>query len=390
MRASIFFIAHFPLTKKVAEDWYIKELLETELNVQYWDISQVFYGGPPTLSADGVFEKCIRYFHTWKNLENALKELENENVLYVVLINFDKKSKMLYQILKKRNAKTAYFTWGAYPIPASKILKKVCYLAFSPSLLLKLICDQLESRLSKVFQNLCEYDVVFASGSVMLNRWRNANLLVPVSAPDFNRSKRVAENNLIVKESQYVVFLDVFAPLHPDHKHTGRDLINSDRYYASLNFFFNKFENKHNIKVIIAAHPKAKYVSNPFGGREIYYGITPELVSKSRGVITHHSSSFAYAIIFFKPIIFIYTKEMLEKCKDTMVDYMEYYAKYLGSSIYNIDSNDWLKDIKFIPIDRHSYSEYLYKYLTTPEVEDVNSSELVINCIRRFLCSNPV
>ena len=95
-------------------------------------------------------------------------------------------------------------------------------------------------------------------------------------------------------------------------------------------------ELEFNLKVIIAAHPKSKYSKDVFGGREIYYDRTPELSINSKFIIAHHSTAISYAVLGYKPIIFIYTDEIKFHYKFSIYKYIENFSCFLESKLINI------------------------------------------------------
>ena len=174
----------------------------------------------------------------------------------------------------------------------------------------------------------------------------------------------------------YAAFLDIYLHYHSDLKIVGLQSIDPHNYFFSLNRFFKIFEQEYEIKVVIAAHPKADYGNNTFEGREIYRGLTPELVKDADFVISHHSTSLGYAVLNCKPIIFVYTDEMKRLYKETAVSWMHDFANYLGVSIYNIDQLTQGNQIAFGGINLERYNRYKYNYITTKESEHTNMQDI--------------
>ena len=58
-------------------------------------------------------------------------------------------------------------------------------------------------------------------------------------------------------------------------------------YYRNLEFFFKKFEEKYNLEIIVAAHPRSDYKTNNLLAKERKFFInqTPELVKNSKIVL---------------------------------------------------------------------------------------------------------
>ena len=115
----------------------------------------------------------------------------------------------------------------------------------------------------------------------------------------------VNDPKIDIIRNKYVVFLDVFLPYHPDTPLMNLPLIEyPDIYFSEMNSFFDLIEDKYNLEVVIAAHPSANYIGNEFNDRKIIENRTRELVRSSEFVLSHHSNSISYAILYNKDIVF--------------------------------------------------------------------------------------
>ena len=79
--------------------------------------------------------------------------------------------------------------------------------------------------------------------------------------------------------------------------------ISLEEYNKLLNNFFDMLEKKTNLEVVIALHPRNK--ENLFLKRKCYQNKTCELVRKSNIVIAHYSTAISFAVLFYKPILFL-------------------------------------------------------------------------------------
>ena len=127
---------------------------------------------------------------------------------------------------------------------------------------------------------------------------------------DYERTRQLRDGT---QETNSAVFLDQFIPYHQDLIVLGlSDRINPARYHAALRRLFDQVERELGLRVVIAAHPRANYPDpSVFGGREIFYGKSPELIRDSSLVITHSSTAASYAAIFQKQALIVATQEML-------------------------------------------------------------------------------
>ena len=138
----------------------------------------------------------------------------------------------------------------------------------------------------------------------------------------------------------------------------------SNIWYPLLVNFFKLIEKTLNIDVEIAGHYKSLHEKNSplFGGRLVKYGETCEMIKSSLFVITINSTAISYAIVYNKPIVLIYSNQLLRE-KDTM-NYINSLSKYLGIKPINLDNlpsniSDYLN------IDVEKYSRYKREILTS-------------------------
>ena len=112
------------------------------------------------------------------------------------------------------------------------------------------------------------------------------------------------------------VLLDGAGPMFgSDDVHIGKKtFFTNDVWYPSLVKFFEKVEELSGVKIDVAGHPKSLHKDNPlyFGGRNVFYGKTTDLIETASFVITRASTALSYAIILNKPILLIYSKTIIE------------------------------------------------------------------------------
>ncbi len=89
--------------------------------------------------------------------------------------------------------------------------------------------------------------------------------------------------------------------------------VDRKKWFKSLNKFFDKFEKKYNLKVIIAAHPKVSHKKNIkfYNQRKVLKNKTKELVFNAKFVFFERSTAINYIIKFNKPAVMIYNKDSI-------------------------------------------------------------------------------
>ena len=134
-----------------------------------------------------------------------------------------------------------------------------------------------------------------------------------VNANAYDEAIKGIKKERIIKKS-YCVWLDTYTPYHPDLANLKIKL-DADNYYKPLRELFHWIETTYELTVIIAAHPKAEYElhEDAYPGFSIIKNSTGLLVRDAEFVLTAVSTSFMYALVYMKPMIFINQNEVIKK-----------------------------------------------------------------------------
>lgn len=143
-------------------------------------------------------------------------------------------------------------------------------------------------------------------------------------------------------EGDYLVFIDQNIPYHPDFNLLKVKYSDPANYYLLLRNFFELLEIT-GFRVVVSLHPRddGRSIKERFGGRQVFQGMTPELVAASNGVITHFSNAINFAVMGGKPIIFVADKEMLDLCFQIKI-----LVEWLEQPLIMIDRSVELQDIE--------------------------------------------
>ena len=376
MNKKVIYVSWMHLSDKVSRDWYIDYLIENGINVEFWNVIPLLRGEfdePATKTAS-----YVRSFQTYSAFEAMLRSNKNSNVLYVILISYNGQTTKIFSLMSKYKCRMWFFAWGAYPISKAQKLNKVMLSALKPWGLVTKVFFKFEAVVYKKLKLVKPFEIIFTAGSVMTNSNQFATKIIPTNSADFDLYRKTELAGIKIVDGHYVVFLDVYLPYHSDLKLISGASVNPEVYYASLNRFFALIEVKYAVKVVIAAHPRADYRTNPFDGREIYLNQTAGLVKYSDFVLTHQSTSLSYAVLNHKPIIFVYTNEMTSRCRYTVMGYLFSYSSYLDAAIYNIDEIAQGGKIDIREVKLKNYNEYKYNYLTTRDTENTTTQEIFL------------
>lgn len=182
------------------------------------------------------------------------------------------------------------------------------------------------------------------------------------------------KNNCGTEDKKTAVLLDSAGPAFAsDTVYTGFKVYRtSEAWYPALVRFFELLETQADIQVEIAGHYKSAHSprSPYFGGRLVSYGRTVEMVKESKCVLTINSTATSFAVIFRKPVIFIYSDQLAKE--DETMEYIHYISSVLGTNPINIDQPP--EDLSpYLVYNAERYEAYEKKILTSDPTRRPNA-----------------
>lgn len=376
----VVYVSYIRLTDKVSRDWYIDFLIEKNVTVEYWDICSLVRN-----KFDERHTKTTDYLRTPITLgevEAMVRLPENRDAYYVMLVSFQGRCAQIFRILSRNNCRLLHFLWGAMPEETIPTFHKVRFLLANPARLPWKLFNRAKILIFKRLGLVKPFDIVFAAGHALLDRSHYATKVVPINLCDYDHYMRVKSKSAGLVRGHYAVFQDINLAYQSDIEICGLPSVNPLSYFQSLNKFFALLEAKYGIRIVIAAHPKADYRDETFQGRAVYSNLTAELTRDADFVISHTSTALSYAVLNLKPVLFIYTTEMLQLYKDTVIRDMQCYANYLDASCYNLDEVTQVDQISLKQVCATRYEKYKYSFLTTHETEHTSTQEIFWREIR--------
>lgn len=385
MKPKVIYLSYLPLIQKRENDFYMNELIQAGISVEYWDLTKIFF---PDVQFTGEVERnYIKRFRNYAEFEDTILAQDIRKCFFIVIITFSGMVIKLHRMLTKYNCYLISFARTGIPVFSTNesLLRKIVknyrnYLRIDK-------INKIFNEIAKISQQMGlikNYDLVFAAGSVDELRYNHTSSVVPVNHFDFDNYLSIKYSRNRILPYEYCVFLDDNLVYDTDFMILNIKTIKPNLYFKSLCNYFDLLEKVYNLKVVIAAHPKAKYQGSEFGNREIIKGKTNELVKNCHFTIAHYSTSISFAILYKKPIIFIYTNEM------KVLSYFKVingFAHLLGSNIFNIDSRSLehnLNGIKINNIDDSKYENYKYKYLTSKLSENESSCNVFLQNMNKL------
>lgn len=169
------------------------------------------------------------------------------------------------------------------------------------------------------------------------------------------------------------IFLDGAGPFYnSDSLLTGRNtFFSSDVWYPALSKFFNFLEDEQKLRITVAGHYKTNFdsPSGLFGDREVIYGQTPTLVESAQFVLTRMSTAVSFAVLYKKPILFIYSDQLLKDSE--FMDQAHGLSRLLGTFPLNIDHFPTNID-HYLEINEERYEKYIHDVLTSKPLGEPN------------------
>jgi len=284
---------------------------------------------------------------------------------------FSLKAILLFHHLKKKQIKLVVIDSGAYPLPS-----EVKISVFSKS---KLAYALKSNYLHRVFGAICQKilikiltdqtpDFALVAGTSWRDypRFRMAKKIIPAHSFDYERYLYL-KNSPPLRGFDYAVYLDENITDHEDNVELGYSTpVSSKIFTTSFNRFLEAFEAVSGMQVLVAGYPTGRREGrlDMFGGREIIYGQTAELVREAKVVFAHASTAISFAILWRRPVIFLTSCEMIRSW------YQPWIAgpcNILNSTLVNIDSDQPDQDNleRWRTIDDAAYLKYKETYIKT-------------------------
>jgi hypothetical protein len=362
----------------------MNDLILHGFTVEYWDLTKMFFPGVKFVGE--VERSYIRKFSNYKELNDALLAQNTKNCFFVSMITFEGTVIKLHRILTQFKCYLIFFARRGLPTFSKNesLLRKVID-NYRSYLRIDRIKAKLWYEIGKIYKQIGlvkNYDLVFAAGTAEESRHRGLSKVIPINHFDYDNYLCVKNNPNRIISTDYCVFLDDNLVDDTDFKMFNIKTVEPTSYFTSMRAFFDRIEKHFNLKVVIAAHPKADYKENEFGNREILNGKTSELVKDCNFAVAHYSTSVSYPVIFKKPIIFIYTSDL--KQKSYFFKAINSFAKVLNQPLVNIDSID-MGEFALKEVDIDKYEEYKLKYITSLKSESECSRNIFMKFIESYV-----
>ena len=399
----IIFLIDANFSNREYERWGIHEMLNEKIEVQIFNFRKLRKGGELTgegFEKDGFDERVKRF-----NILNTTnqEEIANESLGAFII---DVRSSGKYN-----QYTTGWFkNVGAYIVELDQGLVPISI--FNPSIfdlmiMLKntFIYHGLLAGLSQITRYLIKRlknnipgksnqacpDIKVCSGAV--SKCSSGEFEIRSHAFDYDIYLQQKNQNSGKKHDNYAVFLESAIVNHPDSeilKHTAyrrkrsASIETDDTYYPAIRSFFDDFEKRMGMRVIIALGPRiilSKDIVRKFGGREVISNDSSRLVKNSKMVIAHNTTSINFAVLWRIPLLMITT---------TLIDRMDYYVVRSFEDIFKtkrININKSYKNQDYNKISRDVVAQYDFfkeNLIKTKNSPKINSAKILIKGLKKY------
>jgi|TARA_Y100000294_G_scaffold164624_1_gene171522 hypothetical protein len=306
----------------------------------------------------------------------------------------NKKTKRIRKIIKK-NGKSLFVGLfiNSVPYPKINIRKTLKILISKPREFFYKLFEYINSKYYYLTKFKSDLGVVGGLCNISKAKDKSKELIY-AHCTDYDIYLDIKDKPANNKNS-YAVFLDGAIAYHPDRiidnvikgNPNAQHPIGRDEYYSLLVKFFNKFEKETKLPVIFATHPKTpnnviEKFPDLLKGIKYQIGNTGQLVRSSNMVLVHQSTSFAFAVLFNKPAVFLTLSKLKKFELGPRIDNL---AKVVNGQVINLD-NDLNKPLDFqklSKIDKGRYKNYLDQHIKMPDSPDIPLWEIVTDYIKR-------
>ena len=362
---SFIILEHEPLTVRLKKIWNIDALKAQGVHVEYWDLSQYIF--PKAVIPQIVEDACVKRIKDLTTFDLLLSQVGVTRSVFVLEIYPNWDNRALILLLHKYHCRCVKIDLYANTmLPCSffeNVLSKLNNFTFR-KLFKKLAWNCLLHR-----HSIRIYEKVLSSSMLV-------NPDIHINHPDYEDYLLLDKAQLNIAE-KYILFIDNYYPLHPDIKNMYPSVaVNAEDYWQLMRSFFDYLEHKFQIKVVIAAHPKAVYTGREFDGRKILRGQTANLIKHADKVVMHGSNSLSYIALADKSFAIVYPDSY--KRYPYLYKHVKDMAAYCRKEAYDLTSCNW-DVIEFRKLNEVWRNNYISTFLASEETADKRNVDIWVD-----------
>lgn len=398
----IIILDHEPFTDRKNQHYFIKEFLMKGIEVEFWSLWKILPYSKGVDYKNQATEKFVKYYTSKNTFIVDLKSLDPSNTFIIIEIWFNSDSLYIFKQLKSNDLKWSRIEYYHNPTtnfydsdiaaePQKLSLQtRILELARIALIPKNLKFYYLQKFKEQKFRDLLTSDLSFITG----NFSGNFNLSKEYISIDYFdvESFNIEKEKDSILSYPYVVFADIYLGKHPDQEiNGGGNYLDTDLYYKKLNHFFDQIEDKLNMPVVIAAHPKSDYKDNEFNSRLCIKNETANLIINSKLLIQHCSLSISFALLNNIKVIQFYDNSFLEnKVLIKFYEIIKAISIKTNTPYINIDNDVDILSLYNKDINKEKYREVLQNYFLKNQEESIGQSnfEIIYKNIKQILDKN--
>jgi len=390
----ILFLVESPFNQRDFQRYGIELLLENGFDVEVWDLINILnpHYTKSYMPPDPIDWPGSRILSDKKVALEKIRDLASDTFV-INFVGYSPKSFWVYRAISSSQA--GYAVHMSNALPSLEMGRNESLFSFYLKRLSKITGKKLFNlmkslardrfyRLPFSWRGMKPASLILAGGEQCLKYPCPVDKSTEILwAHTMDYDLYLKERDNPCSERPIAVFLDDYLPFHPDWIRSGtQPPATAESYYPLLSNFFNLLEQRLELKVVIAAHPRSHYEELPdyFGGRECIRGKTIRLVRESRLVLSHASTALSFANLFHKPVIFLTSSDLDKGSYGALIRAM---ANWFGKNPIWLDGDiaiDWGQELT---VDMSHYERYRRAYIKTEQSEDIPFWQIVANRLRK-------
>lgn len=368
-------------------DWQNRELgvLEKKkLKIILHEIVEIIRPGFTKIFLNPSVKKKIFFFNSLKKWKKEIIKLKKSKkkikiMIHMNAVNF--KSFLILKFLKQEKIEIISVTSPGHPlknhpINLKFIIYKFYFLLRNPATILILVETIFFSFFKKLFKLNPTY--AFQAGSKHFYNEKKTTKIIKANSSDFSNYLILKKKTNNIKR-KFALFLEQPTPLFDGdnfyQKFNKNEFGTAEKWYPSLNIFFEYLEDFTKTKIKVAAHPKVRHPNKPiyYGKREVINQNFIKASFSSKFLISMLSTGLGLCSVHKIPALFVHSDETSRNL--SFINKQKHYASELGTVPINIDNKFNDNEIKkALKINKIKFNTFKFNYLTSRKDSKTNST----------------
>lgn len=308
-----------------------------------------------------------------KEIIKKIKSLDSKDIVFFY-ISLRLNTIFIVNLLNKRKIKYVQFNHGFMPIFSYTFSQKFFIFLNYPIVSIRHLLRNSLLRFFKMYF-FKPYYYIYVFNNTSLKNLKN-KFKIPINVPDIDHDRfliyKRRKNNTKTKKrakKKYALYLE--SPFnHPDAMFENDRLpperiISYKNYYTPLKTFLNFVKNNFQLNINIFLHPKSNLKNYPIPHLvKVKSYSNLEVFENCEFVLLHQSTALKLAILFNKPVVFLY-QDNFSKSNKNNIGYLSkiFKKKFINFSSYSLYKNEKLEF--FYSKNNKNFANFEKKYISS-------------------------